>query len=126
MLERMPKPPSGSMVVSFGQPVWEASGLPVWATSWDLDGAVAVRYGDVTLAAMPAYPGTTVACGPESAIPSNPGFPGAYLPSMARPYGRLYLFDARRGNWSAPRNRRECERVAPQFVPGPWQLPPAS
>ena len=126
MLERMPKPPPGSMVVSFGQPVWEAAGVPVWATSWDLDGAVAVRYGDVTLAAMPAYPGTTVACGPDSAIPSNPGFPGAYLPSMARPYGRLYLFDARRGKWSAPRNRGECERVTPQFVAGPWQLPPAS
>lgn len=122
MRARMPKPPRGSMVLAFGQSAQEAPGIPVWIARWDLDGAVAIRYHDLSLAALPAFEGTTVACGATSARPVDPGFP-VYLPGDGRPYGRLYLFDARTGNWAAPTNRRACRRVAPSFVPARFQVP---
>jgi hypothetical protein len=118
MSERMPKPPPDSMVLAFGQSAEESPGIPVWAARWDLNGAVALRYDDLTLAALPAFQGTTVACGRDSAGPANPGFP-VYVPTDSRPYGKLYLFSAD-GHWAAPRNRKECQRVAPSFVPGPF------
>jgi hypothetical protein len=124
MSERMPKPPPDAMVLAFGQSAFESPHIPVWAARWDLDSAVALRYHDFTLAALPAFQGTTVACGKRSLGPSNPGFP-VYLPSDSRPYGKLYLFSVD-GRWAAPRNREECRRVAPSFVPGPFFTPPGS
>jgi hypothetical protein len=124
MSERMPKPPPGSMVLAFGQSAEESPGIPVWAARWDLDSAVALRYGDLTLAALPAFQGTTVACGKDSIGPANPGF-RVYLPTDRRPYGKLYLFSAD-GRWAAPRNRRECALVAPNFIAAPFYLPPGS
>jgi hypothetical protein len=124
MYERMPKPTPGSLVLSFGQSAYESPGIPVWAARWDLDSAVALRYGDLSLSALPAFQGTTIECGHASARPVNPGLP-VYLGSDTRPYGKLYLFSAD-GRWAAPRNRKECLRIAPGFVPGPWFTPPGA
>jgi hypothetical protein len=124
MYEQMPKPPRGSLVLSFGQPAQEAPGIPVWVARWDLDSAVALRYGDLSLSALPAFPGTTIECGRASARPVNPGF-RVYLASDRRPYGKFYAFSVD-GRWAAPRNRKECRRIAPGFVPGPWFTPPGA
>jgi hypothetical protein len=124
MHEQMPKPPRGSLVLSFGQPAQEAPGIPVWVARWDLDSAVALRYGDLSLSALPAFPGTTIECGRASARPVNPGF-RVYLASDRRPYGKFYAFSVD-GRWAAPRNQKECRRIAPGFVPGPWFTPPGT
>jgi hypothetical protein len=118
MSEHMPKPPPGSMVLAFGQPIWVSPGIPVWAAQWDLAGAVQSSYHDLTLSALPAFPGTAVLCGEGWVTPVDPSFP-VYLPTDSRPYGKLYLFSSD-GHWAAPRNRKECRRLAPAFTPGPW------
>jgi hypothetical protein len=118
MHERMPAPPPGSMVISFGQPIWESNGIPIFAASWDLNGAVQATYHDYTLAALPAFPGTTIACGRNSAGPVDPTF-AAYTSAYSRPYGKLYLFSSD-GRWAAPRSREQCRRLSRTFVPGPW------
>ena len=120
MHKRMPAPPAGSMVVSFGQPIWESNGIPIWAASWDLDGAVATTYDDYAIDAIPAFPGTTIACGKDSAGPVDPTFAAYTSGAYSRPYGKLYLFSSTTGHWAAPRNRSQCQGLAGAFVPGPW------
>lgn len=71
-----------------------------------------------TLNAQPAPPGTTIECGRSTARPINEGFL-FFRRSDARPYGKLFLFDARGGQWAAPRNQAECRGLAPTFKPGP-------
>jgi hypothetical protein len=124
MHEQMPKPPPGSLVLSFGQPAEEAPGIAVWAARWDLDSAVALRYGDLSISALPAFQGTTIGCGRASARPVNPGF-RVYFASDRRPYGKFYAFSAD-GHWAAPRNQKECRRIAPSFVAAPWLAPPGA
>ncbi len=122
MQKHLPKPPSGSLVVSFGQPVQENASVPIWATTWDLDGAVAFRYHDMTLDAMPGIPGTTIECGLTSAGPVDHLLPTLFTRVDWRPYGKLYLFSID-GRWVAPKNRSQCLRVAPKYLPGLWTVP---
>jgi hypothetical protein len=119
----VPKPPSGTLVIAYGQPIEEAPGIPVWEHNWDLDGAVRLMWQDTKLAARPAFPGTRIRCGPTKAWPENPAASSVYLPEDKRRYGRLILVDTATGRFAVPRNRRECLQQAPTFVPGPFYTP---
>jgi hypothetical protein len=119
----VPRLSSGSVVVAFGQPVEEAPGIPVWAHSWDFDGAVRLMYRDTSLRGLPAFPGTVIACGRRSAGPQNSTVEGVYQASDARPYGKLVLIDTNTGHFAVPRNQRECREQVTAFQPGPFVTP---
>jgi hypothetical protein len=119
-IRAVPELPHHALVVFFGQPVWETANIPVWAASWDLDGAIGIAYHDQTLTASPAFPGTEVLCYPRKARLIDPAVPGAVLPIDIVPYGKLYLFNTINGAVERPLSQSQCKTEAPTFVPGPW------
>lgn len=119
--------PEHSTVLTFGWPAYESPGVPIFAASWDLDGAIKVRRHDNTLDAYPVTTGTTVVCGDAAVSVERPGFAGA------RPggpglhpgrYGRVYMLDVASGRVARASGPRSCRALLATFAPGP--LYPAS
>ena len=61
----VPVPPADAAIVSFGAPLQTAPGIPVFAATWDLAGALTVRYDDPSLRAYPVGPDAKVRCGAD-------------------------------------------------------------
>jgi hypothetical protein len=117
----VPTLPRGSTVLTFGHPVVsENPGLPVFINEWELDGAVEVTYDDRTLGAYPALPGTSVKCERDGAYLTGPSYSFHY----GDRYGEIYLLDVPSRRLERLTSRRGCRRVAPDFLPGPYQAPP--
>ncbi|HEV7938264.1 MAG TPA: hypothetical protein VGP18_09610 [Solirubrobacteraceae bacterium] len=116
----LPKPASGETIFTFGAPAYTAPGVPVFAASWDLDGAVQVRYDDPTINAYPVIPGSTVTC-------TASGVTNVILagPVITAPYGHVALFDLATGKLSQPTRPSQCIRALPAFTPGPTTVLPA-
>jgi hypothetical protein len=116
----LPTLPHSSTVYTFGHPiVSENPGLPIFSAFWELKGAIAALYHDRSLAAYPALPGTTVACGARGARLTGSG----YGPTTGDVYGEVYLVDVPSGRAVRLTSRSQCEAVASQFAPGPWVGP---
>ncbi len=102
----LPSLPPGATVFTDGHRRYEAPGVPVFSSSFDLDGAVKVRRGEASLAAYP-LPGA-LRCGASSARPDTP--PSDRF-ERAR-YGRLFVLDvAARRAWPIA-SRAECQRAS--------------
>jgi hypothetical protein len=91
--------------------------VPIFAANWDENGMIRLEYENDTLAAFPMLEGMTVACGPEGV-----SLAGAGAPPNVSPYGYARLLDLGTGKHAQPRNRKQCEAVAGDFVPGPLYL----
>jgi hypothetical protein len=116
VMRQLPRLPHSATVYTFGHPIVSQNpGLPVFSSYWELNGAIQVLYHDQSLSAYPALPGTKVACGADGAALVGAG----YGPKMADRYGEVYLVDVPSGRTVRVVNRRQCESVAPAFVPGP-------
>jgi hypothetical protein len=113
--QRLPHPAPGSTILTFGNVAWTAPGVPVFASSWDLNGAAELLYGDSSLNAYPMLAGTATVCGPDSVYPTGDG----YGPKYGKPYEHLYLVDVSSGRVAAPRNAAQCQAEAPSFQPDP-------
>ena len=83
----LPSPEPDTVIVSFRHPLVLDGGLVSFATDYDLDGALKLRYGDSTIKAHPYLPGTTQ-CGPTGVA-----FSGTFEPSNTLPYGQMYFVD---------------------------------
>jgi len=83
----LPAPKPNSVIVSFRHPLVLDGGLVSFATDYDLDGALKLRYGDSTIRAHAYLPGTT-RCGPTGVT-----FSGTFEPSNTLPYGQMYFVD---------------------------------
>jgi hypothetical protein len=83
----LPSPQPNSVIVSFRHPLVLDGGLVSFATDYDLDGALKLRYGDSTIRAHPYLPGTTQ-CGPAGVT-----FSGTFEPSNTLPCGQMYFVD---------------------------------
>jgi hypothetical protein len=115
---RLPHPEPGSTIYTFNYPGYIKLGVPVFASFWDLDGAVRITFHDRSLAAYPVIQGVPVECGPLGMrIPIS-----GYHPS---PYGRSYLVDISNGRVAQVQSRRACNALLPSFPPGVVVLPPA-
>jgi hypothetical protein len=112
--QRLPHPAPGSTILTFGFPAWTAPGVPVFAASWDLNGAAKLLYGYSSLRAYPMLAGSSIACGSESVYPTGDG----YGPRFGKRYGYVYLVDIASGHVAAPHNRAQCVTEAPSFQPG--------
>jgi hypothetical protein len=121
MKTALPSLPAGSTVLTFGHPVVsEDPGVPVFINTWELDGAVEVKYDDRSLGAYPALPGTRVRCERGGASLGGAGY-GFHLGDR---YGEIYLLDVPTRRVERLRNFRQCREQAPGFLPGPYQAPP--
>ncbi len=116
--ERVPRPPSGATVYMFGYPSYTAPGVPTFASSWDLNGAVKLLYHRFAISGYPVIAGATMVCTRTGMYPSGAGYTSEY---EAR-YGLAYLVDVGTGRVSVPRTSAECRREISAFSPGPFEL----
>jgi hypothetical protein len=112
--KQYPSLPPGSTLFAANSPSWQALGVPIFAYSWDLNGAVQDEYESSEVSASPVLPNTALQCRAAGIGLSGEGAPETY-----GAYGSVKLLDLSSGFHAEPRNRRQCEQVAPKFVPGP-------
>jgi hypothetical protein len=113
----LPDPPPGSVIYTFGHPTSVGDGLPVpiFAASWDLDGAVKNRWDDATLGAFPAIPETTMECGAAGMDMRNDNALYGH-PQTAR-YGSAYLIDIASRRIARVDDAASCAALVPRFSP---------
>jgi hypothetical protein len=122
MRAQLPNLPSGTTVFTSSYPAYQTLGVPILSTTWDLNGMVKVEYDDDSLSAYPLVPGLKVTCLTDG-VAAQQVTPGeGESPGVTVPYGTVRLLNLTNGQHAAPRNRRSCERVAADYVPGPLYL----
>jgi hypothetical protein len=104
----LPHPPPGAVIYSLNHPVEAAPGVPVFAATWDLSGAVETQWHDPTLSAYPAIPATTFVCGRTSLAARNANnFYKAAGAAQTGIYGSAFLFDFATGRVARITDRAE-------------------
>ena len=122
MRAQLPNLPSGTTVFTSAYPANQTLGVPILATTWDLNGMVKLEYDDDNLSAYPLVPGLKLACLPQGVSAQQVGPDEVEPPGVTAPYGSVRLLDLTNGRHAAPRNRRGCERVVGDYIPGPLYL----
>ncbi len=117
----VPRPPRNDTLFAFGFPAYTAPGVPVFAASWDLNGAVQVSYHDPTLNAYSMLPGDTLACTARGVVPTIEQTPSNILIR----YDHVILFDYANNRITIPRTKAQCLSALPTFAPGPLTILPA-
>ena len=106
-LSAKPHPPRpGTTIIARGFGLWTAPGVPVFAATWDLNGAIQLLWNDPNLRAWPAPPGGLV-CSRSGASVATITPPG-----VEAPYGRLVLADLAAGAWVRVDRQAQCEALA--------------
>lgn len=113
---------TGVTVYTFGAPGSVSFSIPVFSTTYDLDGAARVTLGDRTLHAYPVWGSIRLTCGPRQIVPSGRR---RFDASIAAPYGRAILVDVPSGRTARPESREACRRAVARFTPGPAFAPAA-
>jgi len=110
------------VLLVFGGPAYTQPGVPVFAASWDLNGAVQLSYNDSTLVAYPVTEGGSIKCTASGfALDLGQGSASWII------YGGVALLDVATHSASKPATASECSTVLPKFAPGPLTtLPPPS
>lgn len=109
MVEReLPNPPPAATIYTFDHARFAAAGVPAFAVSWDLNGAVKVALDDPGLSGYPLGPSVQLVCERTSMYPSGQ----AYSRAEAAPYGRAYMLDASSGKLSAIGSQARCRAAA--------------
>lgn len=118
MKTQFPTLPDGTTVYIAGYPAHQTLGVPIFSTTWDVNGAVKLQYRNPTLQAFPILPGTRFACSRGGVTMLIDGDEvGGFVP-----YGSARFLDIPTGRHATPRDARECRRQAPRFQPGPFYL----
>jgi hypothetical protein len=117
MKDRYPDLPEGTTIFTSGFPAYQTVGVPVFAALWDMNGMIKLEYGDGSLSAYPMLEGMSVLCRPQGAGLHGPG-----APALLAPYGKARFLDLSNGEAATPRSQRQCQAIAPRFVPGPMYL----
>ncbi len=118
MRGQFPDLPDGSTVFASGYPAYQTLGVPVWATSWDLDGAIRLQYHNPTLRAYPVVEGIRISCEADGVKLLGAGYEGQAVTA----YGKAVLLDLGTGRNAVPQVQSSCRTIAPAFVPGPLYL----
>jgi hypothetical protein len=101
----LPHPPPGAVVFTTGHRRYVATGIPVFASSFDLDSALAIARRGPSVSAYPLS--GPLKCGRRAALP-----PIKPYRTLARvPYGDLFVVDVRRRRVTAVRSAAACRRV---------------
>jgi hypothetical protein len=110
--------PASGTVLTFGFPAQAAPGVPIFAKSWDLRGALRVERDDPQIRAYPINEGVRLRCGAEGLSVVGGGDYG----SSEVNYGPLYFLDAGTGREARIAGRPACVRALDRFEPGPLEL----
>jgi hypothetical protein len=108
----VPLPPAGTELVVFGGPGYTAPGVPIFAASWDLNGAVKLSWHDPSLTAYPVLAGDLPSCGSVNVIPpAGVGYSGGV-------YGRTIFIDVPTATAVPIRDRAQCVATLARFPAG--------
>lgn len=117
-LRRLGQPEPRTTTYAFGFPGHVATAVPVFAYSWDLDGAVRLLWDDFSLAAYPILANRTLVCEERSVYPRGFGLGREYASS----YPSALLVDVPTGASYRPRDRAECRSALRRVDAAPWEL----
>jgi hypothetical protein len=110
-----PRLPHGTTVFTSNYPAYLTLGVPIFAASWDLDGAIKLRYADPSLRAYPLTAEQGLEC-------RSDGIGLADEEVESAPYGTARLLDLQTGSHTTPRNMQQCLNAAELHPPGPLYL----
>jgi hypothetical protein len=111
----IPRPARGSTIYAYGFTQYPALGVPSFAASWDLNGAVKVTYDDGSLSGYPLEGASSIVCSPKLLYPDTEGYTAAF----GADYGHAYLVNVATGSVAHPRSQRECDRDLGDPLPKP-------
>lgn len=117
MRTQFPTLPMDTTLFTSNYPAYQTLGVPIFATSWDVNGMVKLQYKDGTLSAYPVLPGLELVC-----RVGGVGLLGVGAPPVTAPYGTAVLLDIRTGMHDRPTDRGQCEAVVGGYKPGPLYL----
>lgn len=104
----IPHPPANSTLYTVDYPAWTGPGIPVFASSWDLNGAVKVTYRQRHLSGYPLFAPTALKCTSSAVYPQG----GGYGPKQSARYGRAYVIDVTKQAVVPITGVRQCRRAA--------------
>jgi hypothetical protein len=110
---RVPKPPRGTTVYTFGIPKETASVVPVWDASWDLTGALTILWRDRTIFGIPSPTISDVRCTRRAIEPIGSLYPGGRFAST---YGRALFVNIATAHVQAITDRKVCEAARHRYV----------
>lgn len=113
MKMQFPRLPAGTTVFTSDYPAYEALGVPIFSSSWDVNGMIKLQYKDSVLAAYPVLEGQGLIC-KANAI----WLAGSGAPTAIAKYGMARFLNVHTGEHAQPRNRKQCEAVAGKYTPG--------
>lgn len=101
----IPRPVPNATIYAYGYPLFTAPGVPTFAATWDLNGAVQLTYHDRDLHGYPLETAASTSCGVRSMYPAVAG----YGPQRSAAYGQGYLLDVSTRRAYRPLNQAQCE-----------------
>jgi hypothetical protein len=115
---QFPALPPESTVIATNYPAYQTLGVPIFASTWDLNGLIKLEYEDGSLSAYPLTAGLELVC-----LPDGVGMQGIEeAPPTIAPYGKTRILDLQTGRHDVPRSQRQCRAVAKNYVPGPMYI----
>jgi hypothetical protein len=115
---RVSRPTTNATIFAFEYPSYTTPGVPTFASSWDLNGAVKLLYHRRAIAGYPVIAGASMVCSPTGVYPEGAGYTSQFVAN----YGQAYLVDIGTERVAAPRTQAECQRELASFAPGPFEL----
>lgn len=110
----IPRPVASSTIYAYGFTNWPALGVPSFAASWDLNGAVKLTYRDPSLRGYPVFSAGEVVCARDGMYPMGNGYSAVGFTTQ---YGLAYLMNVADQSAALPRNQSECDRALGRPVP---------
>lgn len=114
MRMQFPRLPPGTTVFTSDYPAYEALGVPIFSSSWDVDGMIKLQYKDGTLSAYPVLAGLRPVC-----RSSGVGVETAGVLLRTAAYGTVRFLNVHTGEHTQARSRSECQTAVDRYVPGP-------
>jgi len=110
----VPGPAHGTAIYMFGHQPTLAGGIPVFASTWDLEAAVQLTYRDRTLHGYPVVGGTEIVCAARTMYPNGNG----YWPGYAAPYGSQVFVNVATGVAERVTSLAACRDRGAEFTAG--------
>lgn len=111
-------PPSGSMFYVSGQPLEAALGVPIFNTTWDLNGAVKYAYDRYDVRALPVFVDLALRCGSSGITPTLSGVEQA---GFASSYRKTFFVDGLTGKTKRIDDVAACREASATWPRNPAQ-----
>jgi len=121
MRARVPKPPAGSLVLAFGQPIEQVAGIPVFGNTYDMTSSVQLMWNEPKIVSIPAYPDMKLDCRRRALELASARIDQR---TASVPYGRAYFVNTVSGAYVVPRDRAACVRVTKTWKRSPLAAEP--